>query len=362
MAIGIDPDLLARHVRGDCSFSEQRQVREWLAASPANAQELAFWRTLWESSAHLHTDAMPGVRNPAQAVAHIREQITAPRGLGAPSHLSYRPGRTGRLAHPGPQGVGDGVTWRAAAIAASVLVALGVGVTVGVVRQHTGSNAAVGREYITAAGQRLTVTLVDGTRLTLAPATRVRVGADYGDTRRDVSVDGEAYFRVTHDPRHPFAVHAGNALVEDLGTRFLVRSYAGEPVVRVVVADGRVSLGGTVGWGRHEQRPVLASGMLGEVDHTGVTRVTTGVAADDYLTWTHGELRFVKTPFRDVVAELGRWYDLDVYVDDAALGQQSVIASFPDKSADEAFTSLATAFQAQWHRVGRVVVFTAGTR
>jgi len=64
------------------------------------------------------------------------------------------------------------------------------------------------REYTTAAGQRLSVTLDDGTQLTLAPASRVRLAAGYGEGRatggsktrpygaRELELEGEAYFAV----------------------------------------------------------------------------------------------------------------------------------------------------------------------
>ncbi len=55
-------------------------------------------------------------------------------------------------------------------------------------------------------------------------------------------LEGEGYFEVTHDARRPFRVHAGDALTEDLGTRFVVRAYPELAAVDVAVAEGVVSL------------------------------------------------------------------------------------------------------------------------
>ncbi len=377
MAIGIDPDLLARHVRGDCSFSEQRQVREWLAASPANAQELAFWRTLWESSAHLHTDAMPGVRNPAQAVAHIRDQITAPRGLGAPSHLSYRPGRTGRLAHPGPRGVGERAVrahrvapvrrparWVArqasiiGAAAAAITVAIGLVVWRGSVPPVPRHAAMMpDRTYATARGERATVRLADGSRVALGPASTMRVSDSGGRGARTVQLEGEAVFDVAHDPARPFRVYAGNAVTEDIGTRFDVRAYGGDGLVWVAVTEGAVRLhaagtGPMPGGGS----TVLRRGTLGIVDQAGETRVSAGVDADAYLAWAAGKLVFAAAPLADVVAELGRWYDLDIRLGDPKLAHLRLTASFADDPIPDVLHFLEGALEVRAIQQGRTVM------
>ena len=62
---------------------------------------------------------------------------------------------------------------------------------------------------------------------------------------RNIFLDGEAYFVVKHDPARPFAVHAGHAVVRDIGTQFAVTAYFGAPTTRVVVAEGEVSVAHT---------------------------------------------------------------------------------------------------------------------
>src|SRR5438067_12137346 len=63
------------------------------------------------------------------------------------------------------------------------------------------------REYATTAAQRMVVRLQDGTQVTLAPKSRVRYAADYGRERRELYLDGEAYFQVTPDSQRPLRVH-----------------------------------------------------------------------------------------------------------------------------------------------------------
>ena len=362
MAIGIDPDLLARHVRGDCSFSEQRQVREWLAASPANAQELAFWRTLWESSARLHTDAMPGERNPAHAVARIRARIAAPRRLGAPPHPSYRPGGTGRLAHLWPRGAGGSArsvprVWTFAV--AGVLVLVGALA----VRRSTMSDAmprgASVRVYATRPGQRATIMLGDGSRVVLAVATTLRVPEGISTGARDVVLDGEAYFTVRHDATRPFRVRTRTAVTEDLGTEFAVRAYPGDSGVQVAVLSGSVAVGPGPAAADHRvsKRPllVLTAGQLGRLDSAGAREERETVDVALYLAWTKGRLVFRDTPLREVARVLSRWYDLDVTVADTAIAERRLTASFTTEPVGQVLNFIAPAVDARLEQHGRSV-------
>jgi transmembrane sensor len=204
-----------------------------------------------------------------------------------------------------------------------------------------------GHAYVTVPGQRESVTLSDGTQLSLAPASRLTVSADYGVSRRDVALEGEAYFVVAHDGRRPFAVHVRNAIAQDIGTRFSVRSYPETPTVRVVVADGAVALDGKT----------LTRDMLGEVDAGGRTTVTTGIDTAAYLAWTRGELVFRRATLRDVAPDLSRWYGVDIRLADPSLDSLMVTTSFKDESLDEALTSLAASLRVSVARHGSVVVF-----
>src|SRR4029078_6001494 len=107
-------------------------------------------------------------------------------------------------------------------------------------RGYTNQSGAAAKTFATANGQRDSVRLDDGTRVVLAPESRLTVAMGYGDKVREVELTGEAYFDVHHDAARPFVVHAGGADIRDLGTTFTVRSTADQGV-RVAVTSGSVS-------------------------------------------------------------------------------------------------------------------------
>src|SRR5262249_20816465 len=135
----------------------------------------------------------------------------------------------------------DGET---AALPVSLAAAAGVALAAPIVSRffiHRAPGPGGVREVATSIGPRATIALGDGSRVVLGPRSRLSMPEHFGDGPRDVTLDGEAYFTVQHDAAHPFRVHAAGGDIEDVGTRFVVRAYAGEATVRVIVADGQVS-------------------------------------------------------------------------------------------------------------------------
>src|SRR6185437_5563394 len=97
------------------------------------------------------------------------------------------------------------------------------------------------RTYATATGERETLSLSDGTQIELNTDTRLRILAT-GAERQVWLEKGEAYFEVTHDPRRPFTVWAGNKRVIDIGTKFVMRKEAAK--LELSVIEGRVGVTG----------------------------------------------------------------------------------------------------------------------
>jgi transmembrane sensor len=251
------------------------------------------------------------------------------------------------------------LAFRVRAAAAVLLVAVG-----GVAALWTGRQAGwfamraaspPSRSFATKRGERMSLTLPDGSQAALAPDTRVVFTGFATDGPRSVALTGEAYFEIVHNSLRPFTVRAGNTITEDLGTRFSVRAYPGDGSVRVVVADGSVALSDTAS---HGQRPrALTAGTLGVVTDGGATTVTTGLNVDLMLGWRDGQLTFPGTPLGTAVRDLDRWYDIDVVLADSSLATLPVRGSLPATSVAAALDAIARVTGSQWEQRGRTVTF-----
>jgi transmembrane sensor len=336
MAEGIEASDLLRLVEGDCSPEEAAAIQAWIAADPRRGDLLDELRAVWR---------LTGSTTRPWVVAEARIRLLRTRGRHAAQ------GSAGCSARPQP-------VRRAAPRLGMVGIAAAVAcVVAGTLVWQRRPRAAPVREYTTPPGQRLQLELPDGSDVLLSVGTRLRVPRDFGVGARAVELEGEAYFVVRHDPRHPFLVHIRQGVAEDLGTSFDVRAYPEEDGVQVVVATGRVSLRAARRTGRDSVLS-LTSRDRGVIDAHGALSATPGVALGDYLAWTRGTLVFRDAPLGDVLTQLGRWYDIDIAVSRAMAASDRLTISFATRSVDEALATLTRVLDARWTRSGRTVRLT----
>src|SRR5579872_5636301 len=86
------------------------------------------------------------------------------------------------------------------------------------------------------------ITLSDGTVVTLNSATNIKYPEKFGDSVREVYLDGEAYFDVVKDPLHPFIIHANKMNIRVLGTSFNVKSYQYESLSEATLIRGSIEV------------------------------------------------------------------------------------------------------------------------
>jgi transmembrane sensor len=213
--------------------------------------------------------------------------------------------------------------------------------------------------YETHKGERSRIELSDGTTIAMAADTKLRVSSRYGDARRDVFLTGEALFDVVHDASKPFAVHVGDLVAQDLGTEFGVRAYSGKKL-QIVVAKGAVSLGVDKSRPHAEKLPdlkpiTLSPGDLGQLDSAGQIQLQHNVDVTRYLGWSEGRLQYQLAPLDEIIADLDRWYDVDIQLADSSLNTTRVTMSVTGKSVDDVMTVLAAALALHVERKGRVI-------
>ena len=174
----------------------------------------------------------------------------------------------------------------------------------------------------TRSGQTRTVTLADGSRVTLNANSQLRLQPDgWGRFSREVWLTGEAFFEIqkTADRRR-FVVHTDQTAVEVLGTAFNV--LARRQRTNVVLLEGRVEL-------RTETRPALAltPGDWVQVAPHQTTRRR--VRAEAYRAWTENRLLFEAVPVAEVLQTLEDRYGYRIQLADPSLGQRTYTGILP---------------------------------
>ncbi|NJN26889.1 MAG: FecR domain-containing protein [Cyclobacteriaceae bacterium] len=95
-------------------------------------------------------------------------------------------------------------------------------------------------EKIAEKGVKLTVQLSDGSTIRLNSGSKIRYPEVFEGDLREVELQGEAYFEVTHDAMAPFVVKTNDTYTRVLGTRFAIRSDADK--VQVALVSGKVEI------------------------------------------------------------------------------------------------------------------------
>jgi transmembrane sensor len=313
--------LLDRYLSGEATPADEAEVLAWVSQAPELRARLDAARRQLQRPHRFDAERM---------VAALRERIAAER---MPARWRFGAG----AARDTPS------SWRPTL---PLTIAFAAGAIMAALLLPSGLTFGPGREYGTRPGERATITLADGTRAMLAPGSRLVLARAFPG-RRDVHVDGEVYFAVTHDPAHPFFVHARNTITRDIGTHFVVRAYAQDSGVRVAVTEGAVAVGKTT----------LRPGDRVFVARDGATAIERGADVANDTSWTAGQVAFVATPLADVAAALGRWYDLDVEVPSALAGRRFSGTFAVNDPVEAVLQAVAHAAGAHATRRGRQVVF-----
>lgn len=183
-----------------------------------------------------------------------------------------------------------------------------------------------------AGAQAHTLTLADGSTVTLRPGSRL-FALDASAPAVRLHLDGEAFFDVVPDASRPFSVEAGAARVTVLGTRFVFSGEADEAAV--FLAEGRVRF-------EHVEAGtavVLAPGEASRLTAEGRLLPPAPAAEETFTDWMRGELRFERRALGELLAELGRHYSIAFDVP-AALRAETVSGRILLGTRDEALADL----------------------
>lgn len=160
-------------------------------------------------------------------------------------------------------------------------------------------------------GKRFKVSLSDGTNVFLNAGTKLRYPKEFGNTgKREVFLEGEAYFNVTPSTRQPFIVNTEDMNVQVLGTRFNVSSYKNENNTSATLVEGSVAVYESDGDFDPHDSILIAPGQQASYED-GIFAVNE-VNVSKHIAWTQGKLYFEDDRFENIVKELERHYNISI--------------------------------------------------
>src|SRR5690606_26168312 len=175
-------------------------------------------------------------------------------------------------------------------------------------------------------GKIFNVELSDGTVVHLNSGTKMRYPVKFlKGQKREVFLDGEAYFKVTHDKDHPFIVNADAVGVEVLGTEFNISSYPEDSEIGTVLLEGSISLSNSF---VPNDNIVLKPGNKGTWDKNTHSTEVEEVDVSNYTGWVEGELVFKNSTFENMSKKLERKYNVTIQNNNLLLENKIFTAHF----------------------------------
>jgi len=205
-------------------------------------------------------------------------------------------------------------------------------------------------------GERKSFQLPDGSTVILNADSRLSLSGDFNQQDRIITLNGEAYFDVVHNPSKPFIVQTSRMDVKVVGTAFNVKAYESSAVYETSLIRGSVEL--TL---KEEKKKVMlhpnqkfvvknitptdsvalspASGktVIEGLQPVSIEEKYNSVAE---TSWTENNLAFVDEPFNEVIKKLERWYGVSIELADPSLANYSFTATFRNESIKDVLAGL----------------------
>jgi ferric-dicitrate binding protein FerR (iron transport regulator) len=179
--------------------------------------------------------------------------------------------------------------------------------------------------------------LADGSSVILSAGSRLNYPSSFdGMSKREVYLEGQAFFDVTHNESRPFIVHTGDVTTTVLGTAFNIKAMPGESNITVTVNRGKVKVEN-----KQTTLGIITPRQQITFDKQRTTSNMQLVKSDSYMEWKDETLLFDNLTIAEAAKLLEEKFNAKIEVRDQSLSSQRFTASFPkNESLEEALNSI----------------------
>ena len=213
-------------------------------------------------------------------------------------------------------------------IAAILALALGLAYFLVKLIDYTTTEETVYTELVASVNPKELV-LPDGSHIYLNKSSKIIHNNYFGKTNRDIILEGEAFFEVSHNENLPFKIYSRNSTVEVLGTRFNVKVDSMQ--VTVGVLSGKVAFYES---DHTENRIELLPENTGIYSTTGNKLTRQDYFDRNSIAWHTREFVFRNQPLKEVCKTLADFYRLKLVTDENVQFVDSVTFSHSTESLD----------------------------
>jgi transmembrane sensor len=201
------------------------------------------------------------------------------------------------------------------------------------------------------------ITLPDGTTVTLNKDSHLDYPATFSDSTREVTLTGEAFFDVKHDPGKPFMVHTGAFVTRVLGTAFNIRAYSKDSMLAVTVERGKVQVQ------RQDSKKALSILQAGDqlvIEKQTAIPHLAKVDAKKIIQWKDSDLQFDDIRFEEAALLIGSRYNVELKFSNEALHDCRFTVDLSGKTLDDILDILGDLTRSTWYRENDTTILIKG--
>ena len=213
---------------------------------------------------------------------------------------------------------------------------------------------------ISKAGERKSFQLPDGSKVMLNAGSTINIAKDFNTHTREISLSGEGFFDVAHNPGKPFVIHTSSMDVKVLGTVFNVKAYPKDKLTETSLIKGSVEIilhnKAAEKILLHPNQKIILPNLNDNNAATTAVKDPPKTNAEDFkitgltyskvdstlteVSWTENRLVFNESKLDEIAAELERWYNITIRFNDEEVKQYRFTAVFDQKNIVQVLDAL----------------------
>ncbi|WP_323755524.1 FecR domain-containing protein [Roseivirga sp.] len=303
----IDEHLLLSYLKGEATEAELQQVEAWLALDKGNNALLDKWKQAWQ-----HAGAMSDF-----AAIDVDKNWSQVRGKIQP--------KKAKQVFLLPK------IWRVAAAILLIATVAFLG------REFMNSSAGEMQTLMAASLNGEAAVLPDGSQVWLKEGSSISFPEEFSSEQREVTLKGEGFFEVAHNPEQPFIVKAKQTETRVLGTSFNLNASQEGKRIELVLMTGKVR------FSTQEEVVILIPGdqvMIDEIGKLSKKENSNG----NFLAWKTGTLTFENTPMKQVMEDIANAYGITYEFENPAFMNCPLTTRFENESIENVLQAIEALF------------------
>jgi transmembrane sensor len=206
-------------------------------------------------------------------------------------------------------------------------------------------------------GKRFELKLSDGTHIYLNAGTSLKYPVKFlKGEKRQVFLNGEAFFDVTKDANHPFIVNMNNVGIKVFGTKFNASSYPESESINTVLVEGSVSIFNNNNDYNDKTASILNPGYIASWNKFNKKVSIEKADVAMHTAWIDGRILFRHLPFKNIIKQLERHYDVTIMNNNKKLDEEFFTASFDIETIEQVLETFHKNYSINYSKINNQII------